>query len=73
MKLRMEELEQVTGGTGQLDGNKRNGGVAANKSRNGNGMIIRIHCKRCPCVFEADITKDEAVCPDCRYPNPING
>ena len=73
MKLRMEDLEQVTGGAGQISGKNRTGDAAAKNGRAGSGMVIRIHCKRCPSVFEADITKDEAVCPDCGYPNPING
>ncbi len=73
MKLRIEELEQVSGGTGQLNEKNGTGGEAAKNGRAGTGMVIRFQCKRCPEVFAADISKDEAICPYCRYPNPISG
>ncbi|MCR5747436.1 MAG: hypothetical protein K6G03_06970 [Lachnospiraceae bacterium] len=65
MKLSMEELEQVSGGAG----------VNRPKNKVAKNTMIRIACKGCGEVFEADIEKDIAVCPNpkCHYQNHIVG
>ena len=67
MKLRMEDLEQVTGGKSTT------GNTAVGNGRTGGSKVIRIQCGNCHAVFATDITQNKAVCPTCNYPNPIVG
>lgn len=67
MKLRMEDLEQVTGGKSTT------GNTAVGNGRTGGSKVIRIQCRSCPTVFATDITQNKAECPTCHYPNPIVG